>query len=216
MKTVVPILGLVCLVTSAPAPAADHSVVANLALCVPADLMTVARFAADWRHWGGYIDICPVLSWSGDRALYILTVRVDRAQIQVDATIERLMAIPHARLLSPDGRLLGELPSAFAGGLPEVMIGIALWGLQAGLTAGLFSTQVADTSPTELRGTAYGLFNLANGAALLVASLAAGGLWDRLGPGATFGMGAGLALIALCGLLAVGRLVPWLAQPIRR
>jgi hypothetical protein len=60
------------------------------------------------------------------------------------------------------------------------------------------------------------LFNLANGAALLVASLAAGGLWDRLGPGATFGVGAGLALIALFGLLAVGRLVPWLAQPIRK
>ncbi len=109
---------LVRIEDSAPAPATDRSVVANLALCVPADLMTVARFAADWRHWGGYIDICPVLSWSGDRALYILTVRVDRAQIQVDATIERLMAIPHARLLSPDGRLLGELPSAFAGGLP--------------------------------------------------------------------------------------------------
>ena len=112
--------------------------------------------------------------------------------------------------------IAADLVLAFAGGLPEVMIGIALWGLQAGLTAGLFSTLVADTSPTELRGTAYGLFNLANGAALLVASLAAGGLWDRLGPGATFGMGAGLALIALCGLLAVGRLVPWLAQPIRR
>ena len=55
---------------------------------------------------------------------------------------------------------------------------------------------VADTAPNHLRGTAFGFFNLASGIAMLIASVLAGLLWERLGPGATFHAGAAFALVA--------------------
>jgi len=60
---------------------------------------------------------------------------------------------------------------------------------------------VADTAPADLRGTAYGVFNLVSGIALLSASAAAGLLWDRLGAPYTFYAGAAFAALALAGLL---------------
>jgi MFS family permease len=93
---------------------------------------------------------------------------------------------------------LALLPS-----LGGVALGVVLWGLHMGLTQGLFAALVADTSPPELRGTAYGFFNLLGGLAMLAASVIAGGLWDVAGPQGTFLAGAGFAVIALAGLLAV-------------
>jgi MFS family permease len=72
-----------------------------------------------------------------------------------------------------------------------------------GFTQGLLATLVADTAPPELRGTAYGMFNLVSGGAMLAASVIAGILWDVFGPAGTFAAGAGFALLALGGLLAV-------------
>ena len=79
--------------------------------------------------------------------------------------------------------------------------GAGLWGLHMGLTQGLFAAMVADTAPQRLRGTAFGLFNLASGAALFLASLLAGLLWQRFGSAATFLCGAALSGVALAGLL---------------
>jgi MFS family permease len=79
--------------------------------------------------------------------------------------------------------------------------GIGLWGLHLGMTQGLLATMVADAAPTDLRGTAFGFFNLVCGLALLVASALAGLLWDRIGPWAPFAAGALLALLALALLL---------------
>ena len=45
-------------------------------------------------------------------------------------------------------------------------------------TQGLFAKLVADTAPAELLGTAFGIFNLVSGGALLLASVIAGGLWS--------------------------------------
>jgi MFS family permease len=73
-----------------------------------------------------------------------------------------------------------------------------------GLTQGLLSAMVADVAPATLRGSAFGLFNLATGVALLVASVMAGALWDAFGPGATFLAGAGFAALAGLGVLARG------------
>ncbi len=81
-----------------------------------------------------------------------------------------------------------------------VAIGVALWGLHMGLTQGLMATLVADAAPSELRGTAYGVFNLVSGIALLAASLIAGGLWDAVGPRGTFLAGATFAGLSLVGL----------------
>ena len=79
-----------------------------------------------------------------------------------------------------------------------------------GVTQGLLSTLVADTAPAELRGTAYGVFNLLGGLALLVASVAAGSLWDEFGLQATFLAGAGVTALALAGLGLVRWWVPTL------
>jgi MFS family permease len=86
-----------------------------------------------------------------------------------------------------------------------VFIGAALWGLHMGLTQGLFAKLVADTAPAELRGTAFGIFNVAGGCALLLASVIAGILWSTLGAPATFLAGAAFAILALLGLLAYGK-----------
>ena len=71
-----------------------------------------------------------------------------------------------------------------------VLAGVALWGVHMGITQGLLATMVADTAPADLRGTAYGFFNLVSGIAMLLASVVAGLLWDRLGASVTFYAGA--------------------------
>jgi MFS family permease len=81
-----------------------------------------------------------------------------------------------------------------------VAIGVALWGLHMGLTQGLLATLVADSAPAELRGSAYGVFNLVSGLALLAASVVAGALWDAVGPSETFLAGAAFAALSLLGL----------------
>lgn len=81
-----------------------------------------------------------------------------------------------------------------------VLAGVALWGIHMGITQGLLATMVADTAPADLRGTAYGFFNLLSGVAMLVASGVAGLLWDQLGASFTFYAGAAFCVIALAGL----------------
>jgi MFS family permease len=80
------------------------------------------------------------------------------------------------------------------------MIGVALWGLHMGLTQGLLSALVADTAPAQLRGTAFGVFNLVSGIAMLFASIIAGALWGWVGPEGTFLAGAVFTAIALVAL----------------
>ncbi|MCA3560394.1 MAG: MFS transporter [Aestuariivirga sp.] len=96
-----------------------------------------------------------------------------------------------------------DLVLAFAHSITSMMIGVALWGLHMGLTQGGFSAMVADTAPKALRGTAFGMFNLASGLALLSGSVLAGLLWDGYGPAATFLAGGGFAILTLLGLLWV-------------
>ncbi len=78
-----------------------------------------------------------------------------------------------------------------------VAAGIALWGLHMAMTQGLLATMVAKVAPPDLRGTAFGFFNLMSGLAMLLASTVAGVLWDQLGAPATFAAGAGFSLAAL-------------------
>jgi MFS family permease len=86
-------------------------------------------------------------------------------------------------------------------------LGLALWGLHMAMTQGLLATMVADTAPPDLRGTAYGFFNLFCGLALLVASGLAGWLWDQWGAMATFGAGVVFCIITLA-LLALRPTAP--------
>jgi len=101
-----------------------------------------------------------------------------------------------------------DLALALAQGLAVVLLGVALWGLHMGLSQALLSAMVADSARVELRGTAFGLFNLLTGAALLLASLAAGWLWDAYGPAAPFYAGLAVAVVALLALIAVARRGP--------
>lgn len=82
-----------------------------------------------------------------------------------------------------------------------IAVGVSLWGLHMGITQGLLATMVADTAPADLRGTAYGFFNLVSGIAMLIASAIAGLLWDSFGASFTFYAGAGFATLALAGLI---------------
>lgn len=86
-----------------------------------------------------------------------------------------------------------------------VAIGVGLWGLHLGMTQGLLATLVADTAPADLRGTAYGIFNLASGLAMLIASVLAGWLWDQHGPAFTFYAGALFSGLAVMGLAVYRR-----------
>jgi len=97
--------------------------------------------------------------------------------------------------------IVADLVLAFGASILSVGIGIALWGLHMGFTQGLLAALVADSARAEQRGTAFGVFNLVTGLALLVASVLAGVLWDRGGPQLTFLAGA--ALTALAGIVAL-------------
>lgn len=89
---------------------------------------------------------------------------------------------------------------ATAQGLPHVLIGVGMWGVHLGLTQGVLASRVADTVPASQRGTGFGVFNLAVGVAMLLASVGAGVVWDRLGPPTLFVLAGG---IAACGALLV-------------
>ncbi|MER9595721.1 MFS transporter [Mesorhizobium sp. M0244] len=103
--------------------------------------------------------------------------------------------------------LAADLTLAFASDLVWVGIGVVFWGLHMGFTQGLLATLIAETVPAELRGTAFGMFNLMTGVALLVASVVAGALWDMAGPQGTFLAGAAFTLLTLAGMFVVrGRL----------
>jgi MFS family permease len=103
--------------------------------------------------------------------------------------------------------VLADLMLAFGSSIFAITIGAALWGLHMGMTQGLLASLVADTAPAELRGTAFGMFNLVTGVATLLASIIAGALWDVIGPAATFVAGASFATIALLCLPVIRQMV---------
>ncbi|ARU04259.1 MFS transporter [Comamonas serinivorans] len=97
--------------------------------------------------------------------------------------------------------IAADLVLAFAPGWVGLAAGVVLWGLHMGFTQGVFGALVADSAPAQLRGTAFGLFHLLTGIALLLASVIAGALWDVFGHSATFLAGAAFATLALAGML---------------
>jgi MFS family permease len=109
-----------------------------------------------------------------------------------------------ARLLVPGLVVLiaADLVLAHAENWGAGLVGVALWGLHMGLTQGLLAKLVADTAPVDLRGTAFGFFNLLSGLALLVSSVLAGLLWDSLGAAYTFYTGTLFCLLALLAIAA--------------
>lgn len=103
-------------------------------------------------------------------------------------------------LLGTGVLIAANVALANAHALPMLALGAVLWGLHMGLTQGVLATIVTDVAPPAIRGTAYGLFNLVCGLAMLLASLIAGLLWDNFGSQITFSASAGFAILALAGL----------------
>jgi len=97
--------------------------------------------------------------------------------------------------------IVADLVLAQAHGLTMVAFGVALWGLHMGMTQGLLATMVAGSAPANLRGTAFGFFNLVSGIAMLIASVLAGLLWDKLGAAVTFYAGAVFSMLAFMMLV---------------
>ena len=98
--------------------------------------------------------------------------------------------------------IIADVILAFASKPELALVGVALWGLHMGMTQGIFAKLVADAVPADLRGSAFGIFNLVSGVALLFASVVAGVAWSILGSGATFMIGAGFAFLTVSGLIA--------------
>lgn len=118
----------------------------------------------------------------------ILSDRTDRTRILMVGML----------LLAAADVVLALAPSIAIGA-----VGVALWGLHMGFTQGILAALVADASPKDLRGTAFGVLNLVTGLALLVASVLAGALWQAYGSAATFMVGTAFALAALLTLGAI-------------
>jgi MFS family permease len=115
------------------------------------------------------------------------------------APAQRLLAVGFGCLIAADFVL------AWAVSIAGAFVGIALWGAHMALSQGLLAKLVAEHAPAELRGSAFGLFNLTTGLAALAASVTAGVLWDWRGAQAAFLAGAvfaGLALLLVCRFAA--------------
>lgn len=110
----------------------------------------------------------------------------------------KLLAWGLVLLIGADGLLAWSDRGLFVWG------GVVLWGLHMAMTQGLLATMVADTAPADLRGTAFGMFNLVSGLSMLLASALAGLLWDQWGAPSTFAAGAAFCVAALV-LLALRR-----------
>lgn len=107
--------------------------------------------------------------------------------------------------------IASDLALALASDWLVLGLGVALWGIQMGITQGLLAAMVARTAPAGLRGTGFGVFNLASGLCMLIASTLAGLLWQWAGSAATFWAGAGLASLTLLSLIVHGRRLETLA-----
>jgi MFS family permease len=119
-----------------------------------------------------------------------------------------LTAYPVGRLSDAFGRtallfislvvlVAAYLVLALASFTSTFLLGIVLWGLHMGLSQGLLAALIADTAPANLKGTAFGMFNLATGIVVLIGNIAAGFLWDSYGSRMTFLVGAAISLLAL-------------------
>jgi predicted MFS family arabinose efflux permease len=117
-------------------------------------------------------------------------------------------APPGGLLLSGLAALIAaDLAFAMLPGLTGAFLGIALWGLHMALSQGLLAKLIADHAPAHLRGSAFGVFNLATGLSLLFASVTAGLVWEQVGSVATFLVGAGLAGLASVLVIATQKLI---------
>ena len=167
---------------------------------IAACLLTAARFSEAFlllkSQEAGFAPAMIPLTMVIMHAVYGLTAYpVGRLSDRVGRT--GLLVLSILVLIAAYGAL------AVASGIAAFVLGIVLWGLHMGLSQGLLATLIADTAPAEMKGTAFGFFNLMTGLVVLIGNIAAGLIWDAYGSGATFLTGAALSVLALCVFMAL-------------
>lgn len=169
---------------------------------VLATVFSLARFSEAFLVLRGQTDgIGPALAPSVMIAMNIVYAGLAAPAGALSDQLGRrgLLALGLGALIAADLVLgLGTGPVA-------LFAGVALWGLHMALTQGLFSAMIADVAPAGLRGTAFGVYNLAGGLALLVASIGTGALWSRFGAPSAFLAGAVVCALVLAGSGALPR-----------
>ncbi|HKQ31026.1 MAG TPA: MFS transporter [Burkholderiales bacterium] len=165
-------------------------------------VFTMARFSEAFlvlraQDVGLAIALVPLVMVAMNVVYSVVSTPAGRWSDRIDRRI--VLAAGLAALIAAD-LVLALFDSVFG-----ALIGAGLWGLHMGLSQGLLAALVADTSPASLRGTAFGVFNLASGVAILAASALAGLLWTLYGAQVTFLAGATFAALALLGLVFVIR-----------
>jgi MFS family permease len=172
-------------------------------------VFTLARFSEAFlvlrAHEGGLPLALTPLVLIGMNVVYALAA-YPFGKLSDTVSHTRLLAWGLAILIIADGVL------SYSNHWAWMSAGIVLWGLHLGITQGLLATMVADTAPQDLRGTAYGFFNLVSGAAMLMASGTAGLIWDQLGATFTFIAGTLFCMAALMMIAIAPRTVRNLDQ----
>lgn len=83
----------------------------------------------------------------------------------------------------------------------ELVIGTILYGIHFGATQGTFYALVADYSPSHIKGTSFGVFNLVCAFGMVGSNSLTGGLWHIYGVEKTMWIAAGVAFVAFIMLL---------------
>nr|WP_298727258.1 MFS transporter [uncultured Steroidobacter sp.] len=164
-----------------------------------ATFFTLARFSEAFLILRG-ADIGLSITWT-PLILVIMNVAYMLSAYPAGVLADR-MPRHHLLMLGAVVLVLANLLLAGAHDAAVVLLGVALWGLHMGLTEGVFTAMIADAAPAELRGTAFGVFNLMRGLLLLMASVIAGIMWQASGPAATFITAAVLAAFSMLLLMA--------------
>lgn len=168
-------------------------------------LMTLARFSEAFlilrvQSFGLALALVPLV-------LVLMNVAYALSAYPAGLLAERAQP-PHVLLLGMTALMAADILLAASTGLWMASGGVLLWGLHMGLTQGILSAMIAGTTPPDLRGTGFGLFNLATGLAVLLASPIAGALWSAWGPSGAFIGGTVLAGLTCAVLGLVIRALP--------
>lgn len=165
-------------------------------------VFTLARFSEGFLVLKAHADGLPIMF--APLVLVVLNIVYSAGAYPAGVLADRMSATL-LMVLGLAALVVADLFLALGHGLSASFTGIGLWGVHLALTQGLLSKLVADHAPPELRGSAFGLFNLMTGLAMLLASIMAGLVWDRISPSATFMVGAGFAVLAAAMVLIRGR-----------
>ena len=162
-----------------------------------ATVLTLARFSEAFlllaaQHAGMALSLIPAV-------LVLMNITYAASAYPVGRLADR-MSRHNLLLMGIIFLIAADIVLATAGSVWQVTAGAAVWGLHMGATQGLLSAIVADAVPADLRGTAFGLYSLTTGAAMLAASVIAGLLWTAVGPAAAFAAGAAFAVLSIMGV----------------